>query len=121
MAISSQGCTFTFKSTTYTVTNVSVRAPTPEIVNMTPATAGNGEIHMVSTGDYTSPGVVEVDALGFSDPKESVGQMGPLVFQGPGGSSVQAPNAICSDASAEARVGDLLRIRMTFTLTDYQG
>lgn len=120
MATSSQGSTFTFNGVAYSVTSVSVKAPTPEVVNMTNGSHDKGKIYMVPTGDYTSPGSVEVEAIGFSDPKGSVGTLGPLVFQTRGG-SVASTYAICSDASADAKIGDLLRIRFSFTLTDHQG
>lgn len=120
MAKSSQGSFLTFDGTTLTVTSVSVRAPKPEIVNVTSKDDPPGKIMMRPTGEFTEPGAIEVEALGFENPADKIGKHGQLTFSTAGG-TISNQWVICSDVSAEARVGDLLRLRMAFTLTDYTG
>lgn len=109
--------TFSFAGQTYFATSVSVEAPTPEIVNMTPIDAPVGTIRMVPTGDFTAPGRIEVQCLGFNDPKNLVGVVGSAVFQTPLGSVTK--NAVCDAASTEGQVGSLLQLRFSLMPTDY--
>lgn len=117
MAVSSQGSTFSFNGSAFTVTNVSVKAPTPEIANVTGINDPLGKMYLVPTGDFTSPGTVDIEAFSFQDPKSLVGILGSLAFSTPAGSVTYS--AICTGAEAEARVGDALRCRLSFTITDY--
>lgn len=109
---------FTFKSGVYTVTSVSVEAPQPEIVNMTGVSDGPKVMRMVRTGDYTSPGRISVQGFGFYDPKNLVGEFGNVSFETPSGTVGRF--CILDSASTEARVGDVLRVSMTFMPTDEQ-
>lgn len=118
MATLANQSTFTFKGSVYTVTSVSVEAPQPEIVNMTGLLDGPKVMCMVRTGAYTSPGRISVEGFGFYDPKNLVGQFGDVSFATPSGTVGQF--CILDSASAEARVGDVLRVSMTFMPTDEQ-
>lgn len=118
MAIAlAQNSTFSFKGTAYTVTSVSVEAPTPEVVNMTAIDDGVSQMVMVPTGALTAPGQISVECLGFSDPAALVGELGSAVFTTPQGTITR--NAVCNSASVDARTGDVLRVRFTLTPTDY--
>lgn len=112
-----QNSTFSFAGATYTVTSVSVEGPQPEIVNMSAKGGPVGQMKMVWTGSYTSPGRVTIDAFGFTDPLTLIGEQGNAVFTTPAGSITR--NAICDSASVDAQVGQVLRVRMTFMPTDY--
>lgn len=113
----SNTASFSFKGTSYTVTNVSVEAPTPEVVNMTSSTDPAGVLVMVPTGAYTAPGKITVECLGCSDPAGLVGQMGTAVFTT--SLATISKNVVCDSASTEGRVGDLLRLRFSLMLTNY--
>jgi hypothetical protein len=117
MALLSQGAAFSFRGTKYTVTSVTVESPQPEIVDMTSASDIASKKAMVWTGAYSSPGRIVIDGLGFSDPKSLAGLIGDASFSTPGG-SVSA-HCVCDSASVEAKVGELLRVRMSLTITDY--
>ena len=109
---------FTFGGNVYTVTSVSVEAPQPEIVNMTAVTDGAKVVRMVYTGDYTSPGRISVQGFGFYDPKDLIGLADNASFETPSGTVSRF--CILDSASTEARVGDVLRVSMTFMPTDEQ-
>jgi hypothetical protein len=111
--------TFTFMGGTYDVTSVSVQGPTPEVVDMTPHNAPASQRILVPTGAYTDTGSIDVEALGFADPKNLTGLQGEAVFTTPLGSVTRI--VICESASAEGRVGDVLRLRFTLKPTDYTG
>lgn len=110
----SQGVSISFGGQSYIATSISVRGGTKEMVDMSGRNTGLPKI--VPTESYTSPPVVEVEAFTLVSPIDMVGSWGELSTS-IGGSST----AICTDASIEAKVGDLLRVRMTFTLTSLQG
>lgn len=114
-----QNSTFSFKGTAYTVTSVSVEAPTPEVVNVTAKDAAVGAVVLVPTGAFASPGSIAVDCLGASDPNGLVGQIGEAKFVAKG--LTVTKTAVCNSASVDARTGDLLRVRFTLTVTDYSG
>lgn len=86
---------------------------------MTPSGAPVGEKYLVPTGAYTDTGSIEVEALGFADPKNLIGLRGAAVFATPLGSVTRS--VICESASADGRVGDVLRLRFTLKPTDYTG
>lgn len=118
-ALSTQGSTLTFGTVTFTVTSVSVDAPQPEIVNMTDPGDPAQTMKMVYTGDFTSPGRVSVEAIGAIDPTGLIGRNENMTF-GFAGGTIQR-RAICDSATVDARVGDIFRLRMTFTPTNYAG
>ncbi len=66
------------------------------------------------TGRYTSPPTVQLEALGSINPVSAVGYKDELTISGGPGVSGQA---ILTDATCDAKVGDLLRFTLTFTLT----
>lgn len=103
--------------TIFDVTAVSVQAATPEVVDMTPITAPASQKLLVPTGAFTDTGTIEVEALGFGDPAKLTGQIGSATFTTPLGSVTR--NVVCESASAEGRVGDVLRLRFTLKPTDY--
>ena len=117
MATSSQGSTFTFRGSVYTVTSVTVEGPTPEIVDMTPPTAPLGQKVLVPTGDATSTGRIQIDGMGFGDPLAYIATVGQLVFATPMGTISR--QAICDSVTVTGQTGDLLRFQMSFTPTDY--
>lgn len=84
---------------------------------MTPALAPVNTKLLVPTGAYTDTGSIEVEALGFADPKNLIGLRGAAVFATPLGTVTRT--VICESASAEGRVGDALRLRFTLKPTDY--
>lgn len=108
---------FTFKGDVFTVTSIAAQAPAPELADMTAINAPVAEKRLVPTGAYSSPGELAVECLGFTDPKNLVGQVGQAEIQ----TSIVTftRNVVCSAASVEARTGDLLRLRLTLTPTDY--
>lgn len=112
-----QNSTFSFKGVNYTATSVSVESPQAEVVNMTPATGAVGEVLMRETGDFLSPGRATIECFGFQAvPKNLAAQRGLLSFATQLG-TLQT-QAICESATVEGRVGDLLRLRLSFVLTD---
>ena len=117
MARSAQGSTFTFRGSVFTVTSVSVEAPTPEIVDMTPPAAPLGRKVLVPTGDATSTGRIEVEGFGFADPNLYVSEVGQAVFSTPAGTISR--QVVCDSCSVTGQVGDLLRFRLSFIPTDY--
>ena len=117
MAISAQGSTFTYRGEVFTATSVSVEAPTPEIVDMTPPNAPVGYRVLVPTGDATSTGKIDVEGIGFADPKDYVATVGQAQFQTPAGTINR--QVICDSASVTGQVGDLFRFRISFIPTDY--
>lgn len=117
MARSAQGSTFTFRGEVFTATSVSVEAPAPEIVNMTPASAPNGSRVLVPTGDVTSTGKIDVDGFGFADPITYIAKVGLAQFQTPLGTISR--QVICDAASVTGQVGDVFRFRISFIPTDY--
>jgi hypothetical protein len=117
MAISSQGSTFTFKGIVFTATSVSVEAPTPEIVDMTPPSAAVGTKVLVPTGDITSTGKIEVDGIGFDDPNIYVTEVGEARFATPLGTITR--QVVCDSCSVTAQVGDFFRFRISFIPTEY--
>lgn len=117
MALSAQGSTFRFLGNVFAVTSVSVEAPTPEIVDMTPPTAPVGTRVLVPTGDASQTGRIEVEGFGFVDPLRLVTLVGMAEFQTPIGTIYR--QVICDSASVTAQVGDVYRLRLSFTPTDY--
>lgn len=116
MGVPAQQSTLDFAGSRFSVTSVSVQGPTPEIVDMTPQNAAVGDKRLVWSGAYTDTGSIEVEALGFTDPKNLIGVRGNAVFATPLGSVPRM--VICESASVEARAGDLLRLRFTLKPTD---
>jgi hypothetical protein len=108
---------FVFAGATYTATSVSISAPTPEVINMTSASDPLRTIKIVPTGDYTSPGSIEVECLGFSDPTALIGVIGQATLSTRAGAISR--NVLCESASVQAEVGALLRLRFSLTPTDY--
>ena len=117
MARSAQGSTFTYRGEVFTATSVSVEAPTPEIVDMTPPSAPVGYRVLVPTGDATSTGKIDVEGFGFADPLGYVATVGQAVFSTPAGSITR--QAVCDAASVTGQVGDVFRFRISFIPTDY--
>ena len=113
----SQGTSFSFRGAGYTVTSVSVDGPQPEIVNMSGVNAASGSMIMVPTGAYTNPGRISVEGFGFFDPLALVGTVGQATFTTPGGTITR--QAVCDSASVDARLGQLLSVRITLMPTDY--
>jgi hypothetical protein len=113
----SHNSTFSFAGATYDVTSVSVEAPTAEIVDMTPNNAPVQQKLLVATGAYTDTGSIDVEAFGFTDPKNLIGVAGQAVFATPLGTVTRI--VICESASAEGRVGELLRLRFKLKPTDF--
>jgi hypothetical protein len=113
----SHNSTFSFAGTTFDVTSVSVEGPTAEIVDMTPGGAPVSHRVLVATGGYTDTGSIDVEAFGFADPKTFIGVAGAAVFATPLGTVTR--NVICESASAEGRVGELLRLRFKLKPTDF--
>lgn len=112
--------TFTFKGSAYTVTSVTVEAPTPEIANLTGFNTPVGKFDLAKTGDYTSPGSISIEGFGFQDPKVYVdNDPADAVFSTPKGNITR--RCFVQSASVTGRVGDVLRISMTLTPTDYTG
>ena len=120
MAVSSQGSTFSFLGIVFNVTSLSVESPTPEIVDMTPPSAPLGRKVLFPTGDATSTGRIEVEAIPFGviNPSVLVGVIGEASFSHPTGSITR--NVICDSANITGQVGDFLRMRITFVPTDFQ-
>lgn len=120
MARSAQGSTFSYAGIVFNAISVSVEAPTPEIVDMTPPSAPLGVKVLVPTGDATSTGRIEVEAIpaALVDPKILVGTLAPVEFATPAGSITR--NVICDSANITGQVGDFFRLRMTFVPTDFQ-
>lgn len=112
--------TLTFNGTTYTVTSVSVEAPTPEIANLTGFNTPVGKFGLAKTGDYTAPGRISIEGFGFDDPKAFVdNDPADAVFATPKGTITR--RCFVQSASVTGRVGDVLRISVTLTPTDYTG
>lgn len=108
---------FVFAGQTYTATSVSITAPTPEVVNMTSLTDPIRAQMLVPTGDYTSPGRIEVECFGFSDPKNMIGMIGTALLTTRAGTISRT--VVCDSADVNAQVGALLRLRFSLTPTDY--
>lgn len=124
-ALPAQNAYFSWNGLTALVTGVDVEAPTAEVVDMTPWDAPPGYLYLVPTGQYTG-GVITVDCqhvAGAFSVWESgrIGQIGPLVFTVNGDDYYVARNCILLTVSDQIRVGDLVRVRMKFQVTDYQG
>lgn len=120
MARSAQGSTFSYGGIVFNATSVSVESPTPEIVDMTTPSAPLGVKVLVPTGDATSTGKIEVEAIptALVDPALLAGTFGQIEFSSPSGSITR--NVICESASVTGQVGDLFRLRMTFVPTYFQ-
>lgn len=116
-ALSAQGSTFQFGTVTYLVTSVSVDSAQPEVVNMTTPHDPKATVKMVYTGDYLSSGRISVEGFGVNNPIKLVGSTAVAQFLYPGGTVTC--NAICDSVTFDAKVGDLLRFRMTLIPTDY--
>ena len=114
MATLAQQSSLSFGGYTYTVTAISVESATPEIVDMTSVSDSVGTLRMVNTGAFTAPGKISVEGFGPSRPAS--GASG-TVDVNLGGSSSFSATAVCESSAAEARVGDVLRIRFSLILT----
>ena len=112
MATLSAGVSASWGAYDFDVTSVSASGGTKEVVDMSSGAAGLPALY--PTGRYTSPPTVQLEALGSINPVNAVGASFPLTITGGPGVSGQA---ILTDATCDARVGDLLRFRLTFTLT----
>jgi hypothetical protein len=109
--------TFSFSGFAGQVTGISVEAGTPELVDMTAANTPAGHAVMVPTGDF-KPGSISVDFLADAPPPDT-GTVGPLTFNSSFLSVSR--NVVLESAQVEARVGELVRGTMKFTMTDYSG
>jgi hypothetical protein len=103
--------TFTFNGQTYLPTSVIVQSKQPEVVNMTSITATLGTVQMVSTGDYTAPATIEIEALATAP---AINEQGAYTFATPGGTF--SGTAVCSQRTVDTKVGDLIRTRFTLTV-----
>jgi len=120
-----QGATFTFAGTRgqfgANVTSLSVSSPEAEVVDMTGPDDALGLRVMVPTGDW-SGGSVEVEYIASpngADPEGFVCDYGTLTF-GATGINVTR-RAVLTSSQRDARVGDIVRGSLRFTLTDYTG
>lgn len=120
-----QGATFVFTSTrgaiSANVTALSVATPTAEVVDMTSPSDPLGYRVMVPTGDV-SGGTIDVEYIATPNggsPDGFVTDYGVLKFDTPAMSVSR--RAILVSADKEARVGDIVRGTLRFTLTDYEG
>lgn len=112
------GTTFTFKGSTFSVTSIRVQAPQAEIVDITPMAGAAGAVVMLETGEHASPGSVEIEFIGSGNPASMVRQRGQLVISGSAGGLTK--NAICENATQDAKVSDIVRGSARFVLTDYE-
>lgn len=116
----SQGTSFTFNSTGYTVTSVRATAARPEVVDMSPYNHPvNTDPIVAQTGVLAAPGSVDIELIGPQSPLSMIGQLGQLVISGPVGSI--SKQAICEAAEVSAQVGDVVRGSARFIITSYQG
>lgn len=115
----SQGATLSFNGANFSVVSISASGPRPELVMLNGINGSIGEMNMHWTGDYEDAASVDAEVLAFANPSDMVGSKGALSVSAPGGGSVSG-QAICTGAVAEARVGDLLRSRLTFSITTAQ-
>jgi hypothetical protein len=106
----------TFGAHTFDATSVRVDGSVAEVVDMTSVTDGSGQVFMVPTGAYSSPGSAVIEALFTFDPSSLVRRTGILSF-----SDRFSRRVVCTSVSVEGKTGDLLRCVLTFTPTDYTG
>lgn len=120
-----QGATFTFQGTrgqfSAFVTGISVSTPVAEVVDMTSPSDEIGKRIMVPTGDWAG-GDVQVEYI--ASPKGGVvdgfvSDCGTLSFKTADIDITR--RAILVSADRQARVGDIVRGTLQFTLTDYAG
>lgn len=122
---SAHGATFTFACTRgqiqANVVGLSVTLPEAEVVDMTSPSDPLGYRVMVPTGDV-SGGSIDVEYVASpsaAGPDGFISDYGILKFETP--LMLVQKRAILVGADREARVGDLVRGTLRFTLTDYQG
>lgn len=123
------GATFSFavsgSSYSAIVTGLSVDSPSAEIVDMTSMDDGAGLCVLVPTGGIASgaAGVVTIDYLssgsGGVDWQSVVKASGTLTLAS--SNHTVARRVILENATAEARVGELVRGTLRFRMTDYSG
>jgi len=125
MAITAHGATFVFTGTRgeirANVTALSVTNPTAEVVDMTGPSDPLGFRIMVPTGDV-SGGSIDVEYLATANggvPDGFVSDYGTLTFDTPVMSVSR--KVVLASVDKEARVGELVRGTLRFTLTDYGG
>lgn len=108
------GTTFTFKNNQYSVTSIQAQSARAEVVNMTHKNAAAGFTYLYPTGDYAEPASVDIEFLGSGIPLAKDHAM--LAISGAAGAF--SSYAICESATREARVGDVVRGRARFVITD---
>ena len=130
MAISSHGTTFAFITTSFyfgaTVTSISVEEAQPEVVDMTDIGDPLGGRRIMATGDVLSPAKVTIEFmrtasdLGGFPPgytTDTFGAVeGTLVISKSPGFTLSQP-AVLDSASTDLAVGDVIRGKMSFTIS----
>lgn len=114
------GTTASFDGNAFTVTGFSFNPPAAQLADMTGAADLAGANVMAPTGEYT-PGTMTVDFIAtttFGNPQEIIGTRGALAISGPYPIS---RNAVCTDGSVQATLGDIIKGTLEFTITDYYG
>lgn len=130
MAISSHGTTFTFSSdqdfVSGQVTSISIEEAQPEVVDMTDIDDPLGGRRIMATGDVLSPAKVTIEFMrtvsdlgGFSPgyTTDTFGAVeGTLVISKSPGFTL-SQQAVLDSASTEMAVGDVIRGKMSFTIS----
>lgn len=127
MAISSHGTTFAFVTASATfagrVTSISIEEAQPEIVDMTDVGDLVARKRMMATGDVLTPPKVSIDYMRqagdltmFPVLLASESNLeGQLTIASP--SFTVSEQAVLDSASTEMAVGDVIRGKMSFTIT----
>lgn len=123
MGLIAAGATFTFTSDkgnmSANVVGVSVETPEAQLVDMTSSTDPVTSSILVPTGELKG-GRISVDYVRYSgqaDPNSLVGGVGNASFSSTG---FTVSKQVClTNASEEARFGDVVRGTLNFTWTDY--
>ena len=125
MAVTAHGATFTFSSDRGTlvggVTNISVEAPTAEVVDMTAASAAEHAVILVPTGTWKGGSItVDFNVTGGAsfNVQTFVRGVGEFLFAS-SGYSVRR-QAILTSATTQAAVGDVVKCSAKFVPTDYR-
>lgn len=129
MAISSHGTTFSFSSdqdfVSGRVTSISIEEAQPEVVDMTDIGDTLGGRRIMATGDVLSPAKVTIE---FMRTASDLGQFPPGYTTDTSGMvegslSIACPSfainqqAVLDSASTDMAVGDVIRGKMSFTIS----
>lgn len=128
MAISSHGTTFAFIAPSFTfaanVTSISIEEAQPEVVDMTAIDDPLGRRRIMATGDVLAPPKVSIEYMRSAgdftqyipgQAMETGGLEGTLIVSHPRFNFNQT--AVLDSASTDMAVGDVIRGKMSFTIS----